>query len=158
VDVKTCNLEEFKKEAERFIRELAPAPDGATVVGLYGNLGAGKTTFVQAAAKALGISETVNSPTFLIQKRYPVNSLETPGSHGAGTLKVRDFETLVHIDAYRLKHSRELQALRFEELLKDPRNLILVEWADKVADILPKDHIKIFFEFVDERTRTLRFT
>jgi len=157
VDTTTCNLEEFKKEAKRFIHELAPAR-GATVVGLYGNLGAGKTTFVQAAAKALGISETVNSPTFLIQKRYPVNSLETPGSHGAGTLKVRDFETLVHIDAYRLKHSRELQALRFEELLKDPRNLILVEWADKVADILPKDHIKIFFEFVDERTRTLRFT
>lgn len=154
--VKTYNLTEFQKEAEKFVLSLTPAVHGATVVGLYGDLGAGKTTFVQAVAKALGITETVNSPTFLIVKSYklpfsPSTSLE--GEAGRGC-----FKTVVHVDAYRLKSSEELRKLHFSELLADPRNLILVEWADRVADILPKDHTQLHFEFVDDQTRKISFS
>ncbi len=142
--VKTYTLEEFQKEAETFIRSLTHAVHGATVVGLYGDLGAGKTTFVQSVAKALGVCETVNSPTFLILKSY--------------TLPTTHFKILHHIDAYRLKNSDELRKLRCDELLADPRNLILIEWADKVADLLPRDHLKISFEFISESERSISFS
>ena len=161
---------------------LQPLPDRATVVALYGDLGAGKTTFVQAAAKALGVSVPVQSPTFLIFKKYPLShSLSTSSEVRSEYLELRktlsirlrmrkvhsfckkeiergcSFSTLIHVDAYRLKSSTELAMLRFAELLADPQNLILIEWADRVADILPREHIKIFLEFVDERTRRIAF-
>ena len=139
-------LNEFRKAARDFVLGLSPLPNRATVVGLYGDLGAGKTTFVQAAATALGVKETVNSPTFLIFKKYQL--LVTSSR----------YSFLVHIDAYRLKYSDELRRLRFDELLADPTNLILIEWADRVADILPPDHRKISFEFVDEDTRSITIT
>ena len=144
--MQTHNLAEFQKAAQDFILGLKSLPERATVVGLYGDLGAGKTTFVQAAATALGVTETVNSPTFLIFKKYQL--LVTSSR----------YSFLVHIDAYRLKYSDELRRLRFDELLADPANLIFIEWADRVADILPPDHRKIFFEFVDEDTRSVTIT
>ncbi len=127
-------LQEFNASAAKFAAALRPLPDRATVVGLYGELGAGKTTFVQAAAKALGVREKVKSPTFLIMKSYQLPHLPIGGQ--ATTF----YRLLVHIDAYRLKHSEELQKLGFSELLRDPYNLIFVEWADKVSAILPSDH------------------
>ena len=137
----THNLQEFQAAAAKFAASLRPLPDRATVVGLYGDLGAGKTTFVQLVAKALRVTETLNSPTFLIMKSYPLSTFH--------------FTLLTHIDAYRLKSSDELHKLHFAELLADPENLILIEWADKVADLLPKDHTKLLFEFVDEKTRKI---
>ena len=138
------DLTRFKKAAEDFILCLKPHADRATVVGLYGDLGAGKTTFTQAAAKALGVTEILNSPTFLIVKSYK--------------LKVQSLQALIHVDAYRLTSSDELKKLRFGELLSDPHNLILVEWADKVADLLPMDHVQLHFEFVDDTTRKISST
>ena len=129
------NLAEFQQAAAEFVHCLKPLPDRATIVGLYGDLGAGKTAFVQAAAKALGVSETINSPTFLIQKRYMIQD--------------SGFKNLIHIDAYRLNNADELRNLGFADLLADPENLILIEWADRVSDILPRDHAKLFFEFID---------
>jgi len=141
VVTQTHNLEQFQKAAREFILGLSPFPNRATVVGLYGDLGAGKTTFVQSAAKALGVGTHVSSPTFLILKSYK--------------LSAKSYKLLHHIDAYRLTHSDELKKLRFAELLSDPHNLIFVEWADRVVDLLPPDHIKISFEFVDNTTRII---
>ena len=140
----TYALEQLQTVALDFSRALTPLPGRATVIGLYGELGSGKTTFVQDVARALGVTETVNSPTFLIVKSYK--------------LKVQSFKTLMHIDAYRLKNSDELRRLRFDELLTDPQNLILIEWADKVLDILPVGHTKLFFEFIDDTTRSISFS
>ena len=143
MQAKTHNLQEFQKTARDFALGLTPLPNRATVVGLYGDLGAGKTTFVQAVARELGVSETVNSPTFLIWKRFMIYDSR--------------FKNLIHCDAYRLKSGEELKRLRFNELLADPDNLIFVEWADKVADILPKNHRKLLFEFIDDKTRKISF-
>lgn len=138
------NLAEFRTAASDFACGLRPLPDRATVVGLYGDLGAGKTAFVQAAATALGISEHVSSPTFLIIKKYqlPVTS--------------SGYSSLIHVDAYRLKSSAELRVIGFANLLSAPANLIFVEWADRVSDILPSDRQKIFIAFVDENTRAIK--
>ncbi|MBI4120869.1 MAG: tRNA (adenosine(37)-N6)-threonylcarbamoyltransferase complex ATPase subunit type 1 TsaE [Parcubacteria group bacterium] len=114
----------------------------ATVVGLYGDLGSGKTTFVKNIAEVLGISEPVVSPTFIIERVYAMHHAQ--------------FTHFIHIDAYRLKDGKELLRLGWDDIAKDPKNLVFIEWADRVEAVLPKDAIKIYFEGVDERTRKVR--
>jgi tRNA threonylcarbamoyladenosine biosynthesis protein TsaE len=115
------------------------AKDCATVVALKGDLGAGKTTFVQALAKRFGIQETVQSPTYVLMKSYPLVGPLT--SFGAP----RRFNRIVHIDAYRLEKPEEFDALRPEEFLNDPKALVLVEWPEKLGDKLPRPDFVIKF-------------
>jgi tRNA threonylcarbamoyladenosine biosynthesis protein TsaE len=132
-------------ETENFARDFVKKLTGggrikvAAVVGLYGDLGSGKTTLAQAVGRALGVTDSIQSPTFVIEKKYKTSN--------------PIYGYLVHVDAYRLSGGEELRKLGFEELLADSNNLILVEWADRVADVLPPDHIKLHFKFVDENTR-----
>lgn len=124
----TNNLEETQKIAQDFVTGLLPKETGATVVGLYGNLGAGKTAFTQAVARVLGVEEKVASPTFVIEKIYELSG--------------KNFTHLIHIDAYRIEESSELTLLGFQEITSNTKNLILVEWPEKIADIMP-EHIKV---------------
>lgn len=118
-------LEAMGAEAARFVDTLAPSPNVATVVALSGDLGAGKTTFAQAIARALGVEETVTSPTFVIEKIYE--------------LEGKKWQHLIHIDAYRLKDPHELEVLGWNEIIADPSNLILIEWPENIATIMPGD-------------------
>lgn len=104
----------------RFVRSLTPSETGATLITLSGELGAGKTAFTKAAAKALGIEDTVTSPTFVLEKMYILP---------AG----QKFERLVHIDAYRLEKSADLHTIGFDEVMSDPKNLVFFEWPERVA-------------------------
>ncbi len=137
--VVTHSLEETQKLAHDWLASLEQLKDEALIVGLYGNLGAGKTAFTQAVARELGIEEFVTSPTFVIEKIY--------------VTKHSIFKRLVHIDAYRLEKGKDLQALDFEKLTENKNNLIIIEWPENVKDILPENHHKIHCEFVDETTR-----
>lgn len=118
--------------------------EGATVIALTGDLGAGKTAFSQFVGEALGVHDPIQSPTFLIEKIYE--------------LKRQAWEHLVHIDAYRLDDESELLSLGWDEIVRKPENLILVEWADKVRNILPQDAIHIVFKHVDESTREIEIS
>ena len=120
--------EALGREAATFVEELAPRKY-AIVVALSGELGAGKTTFAQGMAKALGVGEVVTSPTFVLEKIY--------------ALEGQKFSHLVHIDAYRLKSAHELEALGWKELLQDAGNLIVLEWPEHVAEVVPIDAIRI---------------
>ncbi len=122
-------FERMARHAVEFVAAVRPNISGATVVALSGELGAGKTTFAQAMAKALGVEETVTSPTFVLEKIY--------------ALENQKFARLVHVDAYRLKVAHELEVLGWKELLQDPGNLIILEWPENVADVVPKDAIRI---------------
>lgn len=113
----------------------------AVVLALEGELGAGKTTFVKAFAKALKIKAHITSPTFVLMKRY--------------VLTTNNFTRLFHIDAYRLKNYHDLASLGVPELMADTKNIILIEWADRIKPILPKKHIKIHIDHVDSKTRRL---
>jgi len=144
MDATTHSLEEFNGEAARFTASLSPG-SSATLVTLSGELGAGKTTFAQAIARALGIEETVTSPTFVIEKIYALP--EQPFDSAQG----KKFSRLIHIDAYRLKGAHELAVLGWEELLADPGNLIILEWPERVADIVPEDAIRIKFDIDGEK-------
>ena len=132
----------FNAEAARFAATLARGA-AATVVALSGDLGAGKTTFVQTVAKHFGIEEQVSSPTFVIEKIYEI-------AHGA-------FARLIHIDAYRLKGAEELEALGWSEIVSDPANLILIEWPERVAELIPASAHRIALTFIDEHTRTIEY-
>jgi tRNA threonylcarbamoyladenosine biosynthesis protein TsaE len=132
---------ELSAYAGEFVKNLQPLRR-ATVVTLSGVLGAGKTTFVQGMARALGVEETVTSPTFVLEKIYQIEG--------------KKFTHLVHIDAYRLKGAHELEMLGWKELLADPGNLILLEWPERVAEAIPQDAIRITFDIHgDERIITI---
>ncbi len=96
---------------------------GATVVGFSGHLGAGKTTFTKAVAKALWLKEDITSPTYVIMKIYELS-------------RSSRWKRLIHIDAYRLESAQELKGLKFDELISDRDNLIIVEWPENVKEAL----------------------
>lgn len=134
---------ETEKIANDFLGSIEPNENDATVVGLYGDLGSGKTTFTKLIAKNLGIGETVTSPTFVIEKIYKLKK---------GTLG--DFEHLIHIDCYRLNNKEEILKLGFDEIVSNPKNLIFIEWPEKIGSALPS-HRKLQFKFIDENTRQI---
>ncbi|MEX0919206.1 MAG: tRNA (adenosine(37)-N6)-threonylcarbamoyltransferase complex ATPase subunit type 1 TsaE [Parcubacteria group bacterium] len=113
----------------------------ATVLALEGDLGSGKTTFAQEVGKQIGILDNMHSPTFVIEKIYDIDW------HG--------FEKLIHIDAYRLESEAELLHLGWEEITREPENLILIEWPERVPSIIPKSAKRIQFKFIDETTREI---
>lgn len=131
------------KETQGLAKELAREVSNikgeeSIVIALEGDLGAGKTTFVQAFAEALGVKERVLSPTFLIMKRFDLPE-ETP------------FNSLYHIDAYRIE-SQDLIELGFNEAVEN-KNILVVEWADKVKDILPSNTLWIRFKHGEQPTQ-----
>lgn len=128
---------ELQAIAAEFVHSMSPGL-AATLVTLSGDLGAGKTTFVQGAARSLGITETVSSPTFVIQKTYMID------------VRRRSFAQLVHIDAYRLNSAHELEVLGWHELLTDSGNLIILEWPERVLEAIPKSAISLRFDFENE--------
>ena len=139
---KTFTQKEIPRIAQEIIASLK-MEDNATVVALSGDLGAGKTTLTQAIARELGISENVISPTFVIMKSYPINK----GIHA----------NLVHIDAYRLDSHKELERLGWAELIADSKNLILIEWPERVAEIMPEHFRKISLSHKNDEEREIEF-
>ncbi len=139
----TCHsLEDTADIARDFVaNELAPVESHALLVCLYGDLGSGKTTFTQLVAKELGVKDQLTSPTFIIQKIYKVEK------HG--------FEHLIHIDAYRLESGKELAALGWSTLMKNPKNIIFLEWPERVKDILPEVRKNLCFSFVSDTRRDI---
>src|SRR3989338_10671522 len=139
----TSNFQETQKLGENFAAEiLARDPQkNATVLALQGDLGAGKTTFLQGFAKGLGIKEIVNSPTFVIMKKFE--------------LKNNEFKYFYHFDCYRLNNYEEILHLGFKEIIADPKNIVAIEWPEKLGDLLPQNAIKISFEHLSEDEREL---
>ncbi len=107
----------------------------ATVICLYGELGSGKTTFVQGFAKGLGITSRLLSPTFIIVRRYQV-----PQSEGF----------LYHLDLYRVSTEQDLAGLGISEILADSGSYVLIEWAEKLGGLLPGYRVDIRFSVKED--------
>ncbi|MDO8231847.1 MAG: tRNA (adenosine(37)-N6)-threonylcarbamoyltransferase complex ATPase subunit type 1 TsaE [bacterium] len=136
-------LDDLEAEAVFFVHTLSPGTK-ATLVTLSGELGAGKTAFTKAVARALGVEETVSSPTFVLEKIYLLPDDQS-------------FKRLIHIDAYRLEKGSELAPLGFDEFMQDSGNLILLEWPGKVADALPVPSKKLSFTVQPDGARTISY-
>jgi len=153
------NLEEMKKFAIEIATKInqSPALVNATVIGLYGDLGSGKTTFTKSFISAFGVKNTVTSPTFVIEKIYKIPNLKQNKKVGSATPNFLGFKHIIHIDAYRLQSGEEMKDLGWDKISKDPQNIILIEWPEKISDILPKKIKKIEFKFIDENRRKVSF-
>lgn len=128
-------------ETQALGMELASRLSGGEVIALAGDLGSGKTTFVQGLAQGLGISAAVTSPTFVLINRY-----RSPYGH-----------VLQHADCYRLQNAAlEMWDAGLGELLHDD-DVVVIEWADRLPGLLPDEHLAVHFEYLDENRRRLTF-
>jgi tRNA threonylcarbamoyladenosine biosynthesis protein TsaE len=132
--VTTSSAEESHALAEKLARAL-PAD---TTLALHGDLGVGKTTFVQGLARGLGVTDPVTSPTFNIFTLY---------KGGA--------RTLVHMDAYRLESDRQIDALMLEDFLVSPW-ILAVEWPEKIAAWIPQNALHLDLGITPDRRHTIR--
>lgn len=130
----TDDYTETQKVAADFAKELK----GGETLALYGELGSGKTTFVQGLAKGLGIKRRIISPTFIIVRTYKIS-----------------IKYFYHIDLYRIENVREVRSLGLEEIMNDQNSIVAIEWAEKMGDLLPKERIDIHFKYVDESKRKI---
>lgn len=137
-------LSKSKFQTQRFASKLAAKyqvssiKNQATVIALSGNLGSGKTAFVQGFCKALGVKHSVTSPTFIIFRKHPIPKSE---------------QSIYHFDLYRIKNSRELSILGFKRIIKDPNHIVLIEWPELVKKLLPKNTIWINFEHLKKQNQ-----
>ncbi len=130
-------------DTEEFAAHLAASlPAGNSILLLRGDLGAGKTVFARGFARGLGITEPVSSPTYTIAQEY-----ELPRGG-----------RLCHLDLYRISDAAAGLAFGVDEILDDPSNVVLIEWPDRIASLLPKEVIEISIRHLDDHTRELRLT
>ncbi len=110
----------------------------AFALALSGDLGSGKTTFAQGFLRALGIKKKITSPTFVLMKNYKIRENSCSNS--------RQFANCYHVDCYRIKKAADLTALGLKQILKNPENIVLIEWPERIRRALPKNTIQIKFE------------
>jgi len=139
----TTSPGQTKKLGENLAKEILKTRTGkrAFIVGLEGDLGGGKTTFLQGFAKGLGIKEKILSPTFVIIKKFLIFNFQ--------------FSNFYHLDCYRIEKPKEILDLGFKEIISNPKNIVAIEWAEKIKKILPKGTIWINLQFIDKNIRKL---
>lgn len=125
------SIEETKKIAGK----IAEKVQKVGLICLFGELGSGKTVFVKGLAQGLGIKEfSIKSPTYTY---------------------IREHNHFYHIDLYRLEKIDELLWHTIQEILEDKRSIVVIEWADRLGDILPKKRITVHMQYLDENSRKI---
>lgn len=127
------SAKQMQKLGEKIAQNLKPASK-AIILCLNGDLGSGKTTFLQGFAKGLKVKEKILSPTFVIMKRFSIDG---------------NWKNFIHIDCYRLSNSKDAEFLGINEAINNPENIITIEWPEKIGI----KGIEIFFKFIDKNKR-----
>lgn len=141
VSISFLRTKNIARALAKTIVEGQPAR-GARVLALVGELGSGKTTFTQGFAKGLGIKGRILSPTFILLKEFRIRHVF--------------FRTLYHIDCYRLDNPvQELLSLGFKKIIADPHTIVVIEWADRIKKILPKNILWITFKHMNTNKRNI---
>jgi len=115
----------------------------ASVVKLFGDLGAGKTTFLQGFAKGLEIKEKILSPTFVLMRKIRLGKSKGKDSSAS-------FKYFYHIDCYRIKEGKDLLDLGLKEIISQPENIIAIEWAEKAKEALPENALSVTIGYLDK--------
>jgi tRNA threonylcarbamoyladenosine biosynthesis protein TsaE len=126
-------------ETQNLAKKLAKKYREGAVIALSGDLGAGKTSFVQGFAQGLGIKDKIISPTFVVIRQH----------------QIQGSERLFHVDLYRLEGDLNINELGLKELFDDKSNLVLIEWPEKIAKDLPEETIYINFKKLSESEREI---
>lgn len=131
-------VSDSKEETHKFAAEISEKISKGGLLKLFGNLGSGKTEFTKGLAQSLGIEKfSIKSPTYTYIRTYP-----------------RKNNNFYHIDLYRIEESDELLLQEINEILSDPANIVVIEWAEKLKDI-KHPAIEIHFEYLDEKRRKI---
>ena len=140
-----------KNLAKKLAREILNcfSTKKAVVIGLVGDLGGGKTTFLQGFARGLGIRQKILSPTFIIMKKFLISLL-------APRRVDSQFLNFYHFDCYRIQKPKEILDLEFKEIIAHPQNIVAIEWADRIEKILPKNSLILKFKFLSQRKRKIK--
>lgn len=139
-DVKFFTNSEHSTEQIAF--DLAQKIEFGSVIALIGNLGTGKTVFARGFAKGLGIKDIVCSPTFNIVREYPC----------------KNSNWLYHMDLYRINDSEAALAFGIEEYINNPKSITLIEWSERISDILPADMISVEIKRLNDTDREIIIT
>ena len=123
-------------QAKKLAEKLAKSARGSEILALVGPLGSGKTTFAKHFGKALGVKNAIASPTFVIMQEHPVE------------LKRKDRRPLFfyHLDMYRAFSPEDVAALGLEQIWGRPDTVTVIEWADKIKNLLPAQTTFIYFQ------------
>ena len=132
-------ITENSKQTQKLGETLAQELRGGEIICMTGELGAGKTTFTQGLLKGLRVKGPYTSPTFVIMKQYKNKA-----------------RNIYHFDAYRIKEE-DMMNLGWEEITENKNNVIIVEWADRISGIIPKDALWIEFNWIDKNKRRINF-
>ncbi len=154
------------EETQDFARNMAQELSGGEVLLLFGDLGAGKTTFIQGLAEGLGITQRIISPTFLIMRSYIIpfsfsspQSLSFPRKRESiqriGSPIKPGMTTLYHLDLYRINSEDDLEGLGIREILDDKNSIVAIEWPEKLGHFLPKKRIELHFTNFSEKERKI---
>ena len=130
------------QETQKVAQKLAKSLNGGEVIALFGELGAGKTVFVQGLAKGFGIKRRIISPSFVFMRTYPIIL-------GHETL------TFYHLDLYRGQSMADLTSLGLGEIFSQD-SIVVLEWAERIKENLPPKRIDVIFEIIDEKTRRIK--
>jgi tRNA threonylcarbamoyladenosine biosynthesis protein TsaE len=142
MDIISNNFSETKEFGEKLAKDIRSCyTEKAIVISLKGELGAGKTTFVQGFALGLGIKKKILSPTFIIMNKF----------------KVKPNRYFYHFDCYRIEDVKELKALEFKEIISNSSNIVVIEWGEKIKKALPKNVMEIKFKVLEENKRKISY-
>lgn len=144
MEFRSLSPEETRRSGSFFWNNFIKKPRlGALIICLYGDLGAGKTVFVQGLGEFLGLKDKINSPTFVIGRKYQLDNNE--------------FEKFFHFDFYRLEDIKDLDWLNWLDIIDNRKNIIIIEWPERIEDFLPKERLNLFFKVLDEKTRNISY-
>lgn len=141
------------RETQKIGRQFAAAgftknkrSPNSLVIGLEGDLGAGKTNFAKGLAKGLGVKEGIASPTFVILKKYAIREK---------AIMQAGFKHFYHIDAYRISSAKEMEVMDFRRIIGDPSNIVAIEWAEHIVDAIPQNALTAKFEYTGKSSRKI---
>lgn len=137
-------ISKSEEETAEFAAEIAKTVDPGRVIALFGSLGAGKTVFARGFARGLGIGGHIPSPTFTIVQEYPYD------------LSGSSRKWLYHMDLYRIADSSAAMAFGIDEYINDVNAVKLIEWSERISDILPVSTINIYLEHLAENERKIK--
>jgi tRNA threonylcarbamoyladenosine biosynthesis protein TsaE len=126
------------KETQRLGESFAKKLSLGDFVAFYGDLGSGKTTFIQGLAKGLGIERRIISPTFIMARHYQIKN----GS-------------FYHVDLYRTESKHDLLSIGLDQIIEDKTNIVALEWAEKMGEMLPSKRINIHFAYLEDNKRKI---
>ena len=137
MEIKVNDINGLQTAAQAFIKAMADR----RIFAFYGNMGAGKTTFIKAVCEQLGVGEVITSPTFAIVNEYSFNDRRS-----------NEAKTIYHFDFYRIQNIREAYDIGLEEYFYS-KAICFIEWPEIVDDLLPADAVKVTISVADDDTR-----